>query len=409
MNAYEVGTSVDQMELDFLPPGTRIATQMDNRHHYQRDTDGRWFAVNNPSQRYTSDNFGSGYMITALPEGVTSVPFTATDYRWKFRNVTLGAAHTHGVSVSAVIASLEEMGASLGSLPIKPMVPIRNDEDIRRLPEGTLVEVGRPEFWDNYGLFRIGGGAAHHVLGMRTRIGPAGVLVAEVPESYVPPECDESEAAIDAFKVRAYTVGLKLKHAQGWCSTYESIVLPLGISRDLIRPLLENSDWLGQKVTPGSAAELPVGTILSWDRPGDTHTACSWFVRVADSTNRAGTRRLFWHADDNVTGREGHYSNSMVVRWVPPPDGQADVGLLAEVQGLDIRSHWQYLPPGTVISWNSSQFYVMAMDHRASLIERWDLDSPPRVPRNGDYRADAFHDYSLMGVVFIPTTGDNDE
>jgi len=358
---------------------------------------------NNSERAHTWEAFGTGYVVVSYPVGVVIERECATEYKWRFRNTTLRAAHSHSVSVSAVVQALNEMGAGMADLPLTVGRRLTNHEDIDALPDGSLVKTGEPENPGSFGLFKIRDESSYHVMGAQRTLRRQGAVIAELPADYTPPVVDEGEAALNAFKVRAYVIGLKVKGAQDWCGTYENIVAPLGISPEAIRPLVTGHELLGSKVNPEGAAAMPLGTILSWQN--ENHTACSWFVRVEQAGNKAGTRRIFAHAAEGVTGRPGHFAGSMTVAWVPPSETEAaipGINMLAEVQGLNVIDHWDYLPPGTVLSWRATQFYLIHRDGRASQF-RFVPGQEVQVNAVGQYNRDSFGSPQDMRVVLFPT------
>lgn len=394
-----VGDRMVPSDLTTLPVGTVIASELTSPHRYVRLENGHYQEVGTVRE-HGWDVFGSNYVVISYPDNVVIRPMTATDYKWKFRNITLKAAHSHSVSVDAVVAALNEMGAGIGDLPLSVDLTLANLEDVTALPDGSLVRIGSPERFGSFGLFQIHGGQARQVLGAQRNIRREGATIASLPDGYVPPVVNESQAALDAFKVKAYVIGLKVKGAQDWCSTYEAIVDPLGISAAKIRPLVTGHELVGTKVNAEGAAALPVGSVLSWQN--EAHTACSWFVRVEQAGNKAGTQRIFAHADEGVTGRPGHFSNSMTVAHVPLSEPRvAGMEVLAEINGLNVVAHWDYLPPGTVISWRATQFYLMHRDQRASQV-RYQPGMQPRVQEHGQYNSGSFGSPEDLRVLCFP-------
>lgn len=209
----EVGVAMVPADLDTLPTGTVISSNLTSPHRYTRRADG-FYVENGTERRHNWEAFGNGYVVVSYPEDVEVRPMGTTDYKWKFRNVTLRAAHSHSVSVSAVVQALSEMGAGLDALPLREGQVLANAEDVDALPEGTLVQAGRIDSFESFGLFRVHNGGTQHVLGGRRAVQRDNVRVAELPAEYTPPEVDEDEAALNAFKVKAYVIGLKVKGAQ---------------------------------------------------------------------------------------------------------------------------------------------------------------------------------------------------
>jgi hypothetical protein len=398
----DVGVPLAPTDIANLPVGTVIASHREGGTTFTRQPDGLW-TEREGARRHNWDAFGNGYHVRHYPDGVEVTPETTSEYMWRFRNTTLKAAHSHSVSVSAVTTALAEMGAGMEALPLRVGQSVSNEEDIYNLPERTLVHVGIPSAYNSYGLFQVlgNGHGTRHVLGAQRQVPRHGVVIAELPDGYEPPVVEETDAALAAFKVRAYVIGLKVKGAQDWCSTYEAIVAPLGITAEGIRPLITGHEMLGSKVNPEGAAALPLGTVLKWEN--SDHTACSWFMRVENAGNKAGTRRIFCHANEGVTGRPGHFAGSMTVASVPlDQDVSRDIDMLAQVDGLNVVDHFEWLPPGTIISWRATQFYSMHRDQRASNL-RYVPGTPAAIGSVGQYHRGSFGSPEDLRVVAFPT------
>jgi hypothetical protein len=157
---------------------------------------------------------------------------TLAAFKWTFRDTCLWAAQNYSPAggIDAVRRVLDEL--EVLDYPFGPGVSYRNQYDLARFPNGTVVSQYTP---DNtlYNVWHVKGGRMHHLLG-GGRHGRVNYLIDQMPgvdrPAWLDAEPAEDEAAlVSAWKRRAWLAGWKAKERHSWCSDFETVMYGMEI------------------------------------------------------------------------------------------------------------------------------------------------------------------------------------
>lgn len=321
---------------------------------------------------------------------------TVEQMKWRFRQYALDKANYHGVNIAEVEEAMDDMGAGPDDLPLGPGVEIKSQVDVNRLPEGTILFRGDPDNPTSFGTFVKRHGILTPVLGA-TDVAHLPMTIDTYQGSREPVEwlhrgvTKETPAQIRKFMETAIRVCDELRDRHDWCSTYNGIMRGFGMTRQNIMRYGDiDGVSVGDTVSATQAAALPVGTVLKHETP----RMRVWFMRVNDSRNRAGTRKIFGRRLEGTVGDLRNlplpnYSGLMTVEAFPSEHGY---GLQ-----LDWANEWNLLPVGTRLSYNETETddggnFWMCENHQAHYQEGMTV---------GVYQPSAF-DLNLLVVCSFP-------
>lgn len=368
-----VGEAIhDEMQLNELPPGSRIHVTNDRSQWYEKNEDGDWYDWRGEhAGSFSMGGFNTVEVVGPAPS-VHKIE-TVEQYMWRYRQIALRGVRDHGVSYSASIETLAEIGVGgEGPWDIFPLgkgVKIRNRYDRDRLPDGTVVFTGNPDGSGNFGVFRKERGQFRHILGQRTDVNNTCTIESinndmTVPEWLTKEGTEDDLRQIIAFKKKAYNAGKELARQQGWCGTYDAVVSRAGVDRSVLRMTEINGTMIGQQISASNASHLPQGTLLLWQNATDPTGHWSLFVRDDSMTNNRGrTRKVLGMVPAGAVDNENVKRNMVVAGF---PDAETgDRAMQVELPHLD-DAVWNQIPYGTVLVVNGESFYRMAQDHRVN-------------------------------------------
>lgn len=244
------------------PPGLVLAETNNPEVRVLRTHSG-WVNTNNTVFRpHTTEFATEQYKVLALPDNHRRD--TLTRFIQRFRTTTIGASHANSINLSQVERALTGIGAMDAETPISiGMLVHFCDHDLSaQLPTGTVLRAGRGDMWELQAWYvKAGAGRGFsHIMGPVRMTNHDLLTVHSIPghaepEAWIAEEYDESmQAEIDAFKDRAYDLGLKAKSAHGWCGEYEVAMDRMGI----------NAVWHNRPrpMTPEVVQALALGTVL---------------------------------------------------------------------------------------------------------------------------------------------------
>jgi hypothetical protein len=227
------------------PFGTRIE---ETEGYWLKMADGMWGYESEDDEPEDWETRTSQEMRPAGCTLVFSPPNygdeTVERYRFRYLDTIRWGQERNGIAVHVLNSFVTDVGLSdLDGSVVEwaPGMVLRSNWNTNRLPSESLVHAGDPNEWGRFGLFVKRDGIWRHVLGERSSVDRQPVTVDQVAGSKVVPDwwtqvpTAEDEAAIKVFKKRAYQVGMTYKSNQGWCSTYEDVVLQAGIDWSVTR------------------------------------------------------------------------------------------------------------------------------------------------------------------------------
>lgn len=385
--AIQPGEGITTFEqIEALPVGSVIAESHNERATYTRVGENVWRSNLDGDTLYDDSFSLSGYnVVVSVPEDWTPPPPpTLHQFKWRFRDNALDGMHAHGVRTEVVMEGLRALDvADAAQFPPGVGLVIENPVDRDSLPEGTVILVGTPDVLDSFGVYLRQGHGWTKLVGERRYIGDHGpVRVAlvggeEVHQDWID-AIGEGTAEVDNFKAQAWLVCSKIARAQSWCSTFNSIMNRVGVNETCLDHMTHAGHAVGDEVNPEEAARLPVGTVLRRVRE-DGQT---WYIRTADATNRARTRRVMAWGE----GAHGHFSPRMTV--VAFPHGRR---MLCHIP----TEAFPHLPAGTkfTVVGNGTD-WMTARDGRAVQYSR-----RMAVPARGTYQPSDFGDGAQFAVI----------
>ena len=231
-------------------------------------------------------------------------------FRWRVRDMALGAAERSGVAMPPVHAMAVEFGAPRPLFTVGGVVS--NGWDIKQLPVGTIVYSGHPDLPNLMNVWEADGTKQmKHVMGVRgERANGQPVTIHSMPGNHMgEPMPVSSDAVLNEAALRAWRVGKAYKKQQNWCSVFENCLKALGITEQSIGDT-SPGHGPGDELEWEQVAALPEGSILFWSYRN--HQAYSVYVRDDGARNRAKTRRV-WGWNDN--GENSH--DRMIVAQTP--------------------------------------------------------------------------------------------
>lgn len=237
-----------------LPVGTRINSideddeEIDD--YYQKARPDLWHHRGDSSLgSYRSTQFTlGGYRVVALPEGHVPLPSrrqveTLSQYQGRFVHGVTAMVAVAGVGASNVAPAFDELkvkhryDAAVGMPVMHQMLSVSAAGNGRDLPPGTVLSIGEPEDYANFGLVILERGIWSPLMG-EVRSTGAGVLrVAALPDGYsgdqtwfTNPPVPNDEELLRKFKSDAWKVGAAVKARNGWCSDFERYYAWVGLS-----------------------------------------------------------------------------------------------------------------------------------------------------------------------------------
>lgn len=411
-NTLAVNDPITELvQFSLLPVGTVMGPLRRTEERYVKTANDMWQSVTSPSRVYGPENFDAGGYnhVISYPEGYS--PATAKEesiheYRWRFRNHMLAAQQRHGVSASAVYAGLRTLGCDDAAMPLGADLPIWNQRDLNRLPVGSLVYTGDPDHVASFAIWqRTSQGTGWlRVEGSATAAQPDAVrfpfvvigVADEGGMKYDPPawmSVTDEALTVTIFKARAWLVGMKTKSAESWCGTAESVLHGVGVNAECVVAASVPSGYtIGQEVGPTAARALPLGTVLS----ASSDTTKYFYQRMENAPVRAGTRRILaFRIDGSAEPVESrtNYAGTMRIEMVPV-QGLEAYGDLTDASfdaQLWRENAFDALPPGTIVIYNGSSYYIKAADGRMAGWRQGQRVTERRpVPARGEYRHSDF-------------------
>lgn len=366
-------TCLDDMEI--LPVGSVFETTNNNRQ-YTRQQNGNWLTPSNGEYR-TNQFRPTQCRLISVPEGsVTQMRPTETveGYMLRFRDYALSAARNHSVNYDASLETLNALGTNV---ELGKGVRITDPNSRNRLPEGSMVFSGNPEIPDSYAVFEKRNSTWHRVLGSNGI--PDSVTVYRVGNTVPTPPSwwredatvEEEQDKIADFKAEVWRLGWRLKRAQGWCSTYESILRDFGITRAALITRTHDGIRVGHKVSPDQAKALPTGTVFRWQ---SVSNPLEWGLYVrCQVDNAAGTMKI-----GGTTQSDRNYHSSMEVLSLA-----SDQDKTWPLTGTIARDYYNALNPGVRFAGpgeDERPSYIKCHDQR---IVNWYDNTTGPVPQTG--------------------------
>jgi hypothetical protein len=367
--------------LESLPVGSIFEYVGGGDEAWEKHDDGRWHYLGNTDNSHPSRTFG-GYHVVIARLGLgapspTEVP-TLDRFRFKYRQHVLKACNAR--NIRDINPALAELGVSEAAFPLGVGAQIGCDEDRRRLTEESVIQIGNPESWFS-GLYRLTRNGWVRLIGGLPDNPPIQRLWTvikvggeEVHQHWIdrPPEPGEEDRILN-FKAQAWEVGWKHKSRRGWCSDYDAIVNRVGVSVEALTLAQKRGIYIpvsgrGVRIDVTQQQARPIGTVFRWIHRNDPRR-WAWYIRVDNSSNAAGTVRLFDSGQLDL--RSGNYAESAEMMGQPTGDGVLDI----QMDFAQMREVWDHLPAGTEFTYSGTS-YVMCADHRST-------DSARRGVRRG--------------------------
>lgn len=359
--------------------------------------------VDNRGTEYgTRDLIRDGYTLNTL--GPVPLHETLDQYKQRFRTTVIGGAHYGGVSVRPVMDALAAL--HVPDYPVSPgMYVSPHDADLRRsLPANTVVQVGVPEVWNHFGVFRLNDGAWRYLTGHLATfesIGQVLVMPGVEPAEWTLGEWTEEQAAlVQQFMVQAWDIGKKAQSSNSWCSTYNTVMERANIS----------DEWMQrpQPMTLAQVRALPVGAYLFWQ--DDLNLAI--FQRDDDAEN--GLRQMWGSTGTPLTPNDGDRMQQLLVHadepgFSPPSMGFLDnlpVGSVAVIERTNrvkkADGRWHHRPYTDASTGHRASDFTPDVS-RTRIIEigngRWDFGTTMTAAQQAE---------QPEGTVFYWTTGGRD-
>lgn len=236
-----------------LPVGTRIVSiddeDEDYGDYYEKAGPESWRHRGDTVGSYHSSRFGlGGYRVVALPEGHVPLPSrrqveTLSQYQGRFVHGVTAMVAVAGMGAGDVAPAFNELkvkyryDAAVGMPVMHQMLSVPAAGNGRDLPPGTVLSIGEPEDYENFGLVILERGNWSPLMG-EVRSTSAGVLrVAALPDGYsgdqtwfTNPPVPDDEELLRKFKSDAWKVGFAVKSRNGWCSDFERYYAWVGLS-----------------------------------------------------------------------------------------------------------------------------------------------------------------------------------
>lgn len=310
---------------------------------------------------------------------------TPRQWLWGFRDHCFSAAQSAGVDNATVNRVMERVKAGPEEFPLGPGMVLKSQHELNRLPEGSVVYVGRVNDRHSFGVFRFRGGRWEHLVGhsyMETGRGTTVHLMPGVdePPDWVTEQWDESMVGpLAQLKAKCWRSGWKEKIDHGWCPSYESYLSQYdGLDASVLSFATFEGITVGEKITSEQARVLPVGSVLRWRSRTNPDERWSWFIRDDSMTNEAQTRMVFCKAPANVTPK--NYAANMRVVHIPTED-TPHITVPPPGWGAII----DHVPPGTVLApLGQRDQFVVSKDHRINNFSSETPASGPWLPSNFD-------------------------
>ena len=361
-----------------LPVGTIFEQNQSGTYQYKKVGADEIVHLNRGGA-YVTANFSGytdgRYQIISLPsEQERAMHETPEKFMWMFHQVVGSAAEQNGVPQATVKDAITAIGVPVPE--VAPGAEVRWNTTRDMLPVGSIVYCGFPDSTTRFGVFKRDRNGWQHVMGPTRRMDAVMVVDylpgSESTESWATdPGSEETARAAAQVRARAWAVGIKVKHAHGWCGELESILHRAGLSEKSIEAARDFDLSVGSEVTVEQAAPLPAGTIFLWE---DGDDFCL-YKRVDDSRvrNISRTRRVFGLRADGTSLR--HYASNMKI-----------VAFGDEPLNLPFRidlTRWGLIPPGSAWHFNGDQrtspAYIMGHNQRCSAYGQGE------VPINGTW------------------------
>lgn len=332
MTTFEIDT-----ELSIAPQHVPVGLILKSGDHTVIRTYAGW--TDSAGGYHAPEQDWPGYRIVRVPDEPS---LSLTRYIQQFRTTMLGASIANSISLGNVKPALEAIGCYAIEAPVSVgmMVHYSDQETLGEIPDGSILRHGLPDLWEAQSYYVVQGYRIQHVLGP-LRVHAHDVFeVHSMPDGREPldwavqPWDDSMRAELDAFKDRAWDLGLKAKQTHQWCGQYEVAMARMGLTREWAdRP---------REMTPEQVRALPVGTVLvGWN--ADDPSQFAFWRRTDDATNEWRVEHVFGELDDDY-----------------PSDGMGlTVAQQATVTGTAIRifniEQMNALPIGSVLNNNSTQ------------------------------------------------------
>src|SRR5262245_57784527 len=344
MEALAVGAPLmDRADFEQCPVGTVIGPH--SGETYTRREDGSW--EDSDGDDFDLSGFSlSGYnKIVSLPKGFKAKKKKVTceslrQWQWRYRDHCYCSADQAGVQRHVVDGVMDELGLTADMFPLGSGVPITNERDKERLPDGTQMVRGEPDNLRGFGLYVKFHSEWRLLLGempyQHNR--PYRIVTGEPPE-WNQPGTEEGLQDLYNFQARAWRIGWQAKVLHRWCGSYEEYMKRIGLDSGVLRLARFEGLAVGDRINTEQAASLPEGSVLRWVRKTDP-TDFTWFVRDDSATNRAKTRFVFGHRPEGVEQRNS--AAVMEVLWINDGDSML-------LPCPDWATVGPLLPPGTLL------------------------------------------------------------
>jgi hypothetical protein len=364
--------------LESLPPGSRVAPHRERSRWYERQPDGMFLDYQGYAHTMADFSTDGRFIVLSVPKNPTVVLASLRQWQWRWLDNAWASSEEAGVYANVVEQGMESVSLSWDDFPVGAGMTFRSRQALERVPTESLVYRGDPSVIDAVGTFGMFVKNAHggmtHVLGRATASTATPLTVESVPDGTVAswatePGTVEEQDEISEFKARVWRVGWKIKHRQGWCSSYETYMRRVGLDDSVLRQTKYHGIGVGDHVSVADAALLRPNSVLRWQSASHPER-WGWVIRDDDANNLARTRYLFG------TGARRAYTSTMQVLSL----GDDATDLSVPIREEEVRQ----VPVGSTVQIASEQ-YTVCGDHRLTY-----YNEGASVPPRGNWWAQDF-------------------
>lgn len=200
-------------------------------------TDAGWIDTGQSYHDPTQDWSPQRYVVEHVPEWQ---PPTLARFAQRMVTTTVGAAVANSINLDHVRAALEAIGAMDIETPMSPGMWVHGADRtlLEALPEGTVMLIGNVNDYSTHSWWGRSGDRVAHLLGELRMVTHELLLVHSIPGMDGPldwvtePFDPATQTEFDAFKERAWDLGMKAKQSHQWCGQYEVAMGRLGLTRE---------------------------------------------------------------------------------------------------------------------------------------------------------------------------------
>lgn len=212
---------------------------------------------------YLPTHFARDLRVTLMGE---PIPDSFLRFSQRLRTVSVGRAYANGVSVDAVRGIMSRANVPECLPTVGMFVDFSDAETNRGIPVGSIAQVGSPNIWDLYGLYRFDGSSWVWFTGGHS--GAEGGTVIQMTgevHSWATDDPEEGDdERIEELKRQILTIGAEVKRTQGWCPQYEAALDRLCILAP--KPGEATTPTAGPVVNTDGWTEAPRGRFVVGDR-----------------------------------------------------------------------------------------------------------------------------------------------